>query len=89
MQRFIKLIMNSLCGENVRRDIDEEYKCESEYWMNSPNHEIVLDYWRLPNGESIVILKQDDGLESDTDIRNTMAAHLGTFILRTSKTDNG
>ena len=76
--------MNSLCGENVRRDIDEEYKCESEYWMNSANHEIVLDYWR-----SIVILKQDDGLESDTDIRKTMAAHLGTFILRTSKTDNG
>ena len=39
----------------------------------------------MPNGEYIVNLKQDDGLECDTDLKNTMPAHLGSFILSNSK----
>ena len=40
----------------------------------------VLDYWRLPNGEYIVKLKQVECLESETDLKNTKAAHLGSFF---------
>ena len=39
----------------------------------------------MPNGEYIVNLKQDDGLECDTDLKNTMPAHLGSFILSNNK----
>ena len=41
--------MKSLYGENLRKDITEEYKCKSENWMSTENDERVLDYWRLAN----------------------------------------
>ena len=43
MHGLAKLIMNSLYGENVRRDIDQEYKSKSEHWMQTQNGENVLD----------------------------------------------
>ena len=33
----------------------------------------------------IVKLKEDDGLDSEIDIKNTMPSHLGSFILSNSK----
>ena len=33
MQGLIKLIMNSLYGVKIRRDINESYKCKSKTWM--------------------------------------------------------
>ena len=35
MQSLVKLIMNSLCGVQIRKDIDEFYKYKSEYWMQT------------------------------------------------------
>ena len=67
MQRLVKLIMNSLYGVQIRKDIDQSYKCKSQHWMETEYDENVLDYWRLPNGNYIVKLKKDDGLESDND----------------------
>ena len=32
MQGLVKLIMNSLYGVEIRRDIDESYYCKSETW---------------------------------------------------------
>ena len=72
MQGLVKLIMNSLYGENVRRGNNVEYKLDSEYWMNSEIDENVLGYWRLQKGELVVKLKQDDGLESYTDLKKTL-----------------
>ena len=85
MQGLVKLIMNSLYVENMRRDINEEDKCNSEFWMQTENDENVLDYGRYPNGEYFAKLKQDDGLESHTDLKKTMPAHFGRFILSNSK----
>ena len=50
MQGLVKLIMNSLYGVQIRKDINEWYSCESETWMKTEFDENVLDYWRLPNG---------------------------------------
>ena len=35
MQKLVKLIMNSLYGVQIRKDIDQFYKCKSEHWMQT------------------------------------------------------
>ena len=46
--------------------------------------ENVLVYWRLPNGNYVVEMGKDDGLDDDCDNQNTLPAHLGAFILSNS-----
>ena len=87
MQGLVKLIMNSLYGVQIRRDINESYYCKSETWMKTEFDENVLDYWKLPNGNYIVKMKRDDGLDDDCDIKNTLLAVLEAFILANSKTN--
>ena len=85
MQGLVKLIMNSLYGVQIRKDINETYYCKSEYWMKTEFDENVLDYWKLPNGNYIVKMKKDDGLDDDCDNKNTLTAVLGAFILANSR----
>ena len=85
MQGLVKLIMNSLYGVQIRRDINESYYCKSENWMKTEFDENVIDYWKLPNGNYIVKMKKDDGLDDDCDIKTTLPAVLGAFILSNSK----
>ena len=49
--------MNSLYGVQIRRDIDESYRCKSQHWMET-QYDNVLDCWKLPNGNHIVKLKK-------------------------------
>ena len=53
--------------------------------METEYDENVLDYWKLPNGNYIVKLKKNDGLEGDNDVKKTLPSHLGAFILSNSK----
>ena len=85
MPKLVKLIMNSWYGVQIRKDIDQFYKCKSQHWMETEYDENVLDYWKLPNGNYIVKLKKNDGLEGDDDVKNTLPSHLGAFILSNSK----
>ena len=85
MQGLVKLIMNNLYGVQIRKDINESYSCKSETWMKTEFDENVLEYWRLPNGNYIVKMKKDDGLDDDCDITNTLPAVLGAFILANSR----
>ena len=84
MQGLVNLIMNSLYGVQIRRDIKESYYCKSENWMKTEFDENVLDYWKLPNRKYIVKMNKDDGLD-DCDIKNTLPAVLGAFILSRSR----
>ena len=84
MQGLVKLIMNNLYGVQMRRDINEPFKCKSEHWMKTEYDDNVLDYWRLPRENYFVKLKKDDGLDDDNDVKNTLPAHLGAFILSNS-----
>ena len=77
--------MNSLYGVQIRRDIDQYYKCKSQRWMETEYDENVLDHWKLPNGNFIVKFKKDDGLEGDNNVKNTLPSLLGAFILSNSK----
>ena len=54
MQSLVKLIMNSVYGVQIRRDIDQSYNCKSQHWMETEYDDNVLDSWRLPNGNYIV-----------------------------------
>ena len=85
MQGLVKLIMNSLYGVQIRKDVNESYYCKSETWMKTEFDEIVLEYWRLPKGNYIVKMKKDDRLDDHCDIKNTLPAVLGAFILSNSK----
>ena len=54
MQLLVKLLMNSLNGENIREDIDEKFARKSEAWMMIEYDERVKGYWRISHGNYIV-----------------------------------
>ena len=81
LQGLVKLIINSLYGVQIRKDLNESYYCKTENWMKTEFDENVLDYWKLPNGKYIVKMKKDDGLDDDCDIKNTLPAVLGVSSL--------
>ena len=85
LQMLVKLIMNSLYGEQIRKDIEESYQCKSEMWMMTENDERVLDYQKTNYGNYIVRLKNDEGLQDEVKKVNTMPLHLGAFVLSNSK----
>ena len=35
MQSLVKLIMNNINGVQIRKDIDESYRCKSQHWMET------------------------------------------------------
>ena len=85
MQNLVKLIMNSFYGVQIRKEIDQFYTCKSEQWVQTEGDENVLDYWKLPNEKYIVKMKNNDGLDGDNNVKNTLPFHLGAFILSNSK----
>ena len=50
MQGLVKLLMNSLYGVQIRKDINEFYKCKSEHWMQTEYDDNVLDQWKYQTG---------------------------------------
>ena len=62
MQLLVKLIMNALYGEFLRKDSIENNQGKSETWMMSEYDERVLDYHKINNGNYIVKMKDDEGL---------------------------
>ena len=85
MQILVKLIMNSLYGEQIRKDIEESYQCKSKMWMMTEYDERVLDYQKINHGNSFVKLKDDEGLQDEVKKVNTMPLHLGAFVSSNSK----
>ena len=85
MQLLVKLLMNSLYGEQIRKDIEEKFACKSEYWMQTEYDERVKDYWKISGINYIVKMIDDAGLEDGVKKLNTMPLHLGAFVLSNSK----
>ena len=57
--------MNSLNGEQIRKDIEESYECNSEAWRMPEYDELVLDYPKNNDGSYIVKIEDDAGLEDE------------------------
>ena len=85
MQLLVKLLMNILYGENIRKDIEENFVCKSEVWMMTEYDERVKDYWKISGINYIVKMIDDAGLEDEIKKINTMPLHLGAFVLSNSK----
>ena len=47
MQLLVKLSMNSLYGENIRKNIDEKFACKSQACMMTEYDERVKEYWKI------------------------------------------
>ena len=77
--------MNSLYGENIRKDIEENFACKSVAWMMTENDERVKDYWKMSGINYIVKMVDDAGLENEVKKINTMPLHLSAFVLSNSK----
>ena len=65
MQLLVHLLLNSLYGKQIRKDIEETLACKSEYWMMSEDDERAKDYWRLSYGNYIVKIIDDKRLKDD------------------------
>ena len=65
MQILVDLLMNSLSGEQIRKDIEESFACKSEYWMISEYDERVKDYRKVSHGNYIFKMVDDRGLEDN------------------------
>ena len=64
-QILVKLIMNSLYGDQIRKDIEESYQCKSEMWMMTEYDDRVLVYQKINSGNYIVKMKDDEGFEDE------------------------
>ena len=65
MQLLVKLMMNSVYGEIIRKDIEETFACKSEAWMMSEYDERVKDYWKISGINYIVKMIDDAGLKDE------------------------
>ena len=77
---LVKLVLNSLYGEQIRKDIEERFACKSEYWMLSEYDEWVKEYWKISHGSYAVKMIDDKGLEDEVKKLYTMPLHLGSFV---------
>ena len=85
MQLLVKLTMNALYGDFLRKDITESYQRKSEMWMETKYDERVLDYQKINYGKYIVKMKDDEGLQDEVKKVNTLPLQLVVFILSNSK----
>ena len=85
MQFLVKLIMNFLYGEQLRKDIEESCQCKSEMWMMTEYDERVLDYLEIDYGNYIVRMKDDESSQDEVKKVNNMPHHFGAFVLSNSK----
>ena len=85
MQLLVKLLMNSLYGEQIRKDIEEKFTYKSQMWMEIEYDERVKDYWKISGNNYIVKMIDDAGLEDEIKKVNTMPLHPGAFVLSNSK----
>ena len=72
MQLLVKSLLNSLYGEQIRKDFEESFACKSEAWMVSEHDERFTDYRRISHVKYIVKMIDDEGLEDEVERLNTM-----------------
>ena len=87
LQNLAKKIGLSVYGGNIRKDINEEYKCVTENWMRENFDDRIKEWFPLKNGYFIVKLEDDEGVDDYDKAKsiNTMPSHFGSFILSHSE----
>ena len=87
LQNLAKKIGLSVYGGNIRKDINEQYKCVTEKWMRENFDDRVKEWFPLKNNNFIVKLEDDGGVDDFDKAKsiNTMPSHFGSYILSHSK----
>ena len=87
LQNSAKKLGLSVYGGNIRKDINEEYKCVTEKWMRENFDGRVKEWFPLKNGNLKVELEDDEGVDDYDRARseNTMPSHFGSNSLSYSK----
>ena len=87
LQNLAKKFGLPVYGGNIRKDINEEYKCVTENWMKENFDDRVKEWFPLKNGNLIVKLQDDKGVDDYDKAKsiNTMPSHFGSNILSHSK----
>ena len=83
LQNLAEKIGLSNYGGNIRKDINEDYKCVTEIWMRENFDDRVKEWFPLKNNNFIVKLEDDEGVDNFDKAKsiNTMPSHFGSFIL--------
>ena len=82
MQLLVKLLMNSLVGDQIRKDIEKSFACKSEAWMVSENDERFKEYWRISQDKYTCKMVDDKELEDVVERLKTIPLHLGAFFIK-------
>ena len=85
MQLLVKLLINSLYGEQIRKDIEEKLACKSLVWMMTEYDERGIDFSKKSAIKYFVKMFDDAGLEDEVKKLNTMPLHLSAFVFSNSK----
>ena len=56
--KFLMFLISALYGKQIRKDLNEFYTCKPQHWMETEYDDIVLDFWKLPNGNYITKIKE-------------------------------
>ena len=83
LQNLAKKIRLSVYGGEIRKDMNEKYKCVTDSWMRGNFDDRVTERFPLKNVTLIVKLEDDEGV-GDYDKGksvNTMPSHFGSYIL--------
>ena len=87
LQNLAKKIGLSVYGGNIRKDINEKYKCVTENWMKENFDDRVKEWFPLKNGNLIKKLEEDEGVDDYDKEKsiNTIPSQFGKNILSRSK----
>ena len=85
MQLLVKLSINSSSGEQIRKDIEQNFACKSEFWLLTEYDETVKGFWKISHCSYVVKMIDLKGLEDEVKKLNTMLLHLSSFVLSNKK----
>ena len=85
MKLLVNLLLNSVHGEQIRREIEKNFACKSEYSVFSEYDEQIKEYWKISHSVYFVKMTDDAGMEDEVKKVYTMPLHLGVFVLINSK----
>ena len=85
MVDLTKITMNSLYGQSIQKDIEEEYIIRSENWLVKNNDERVVDYEPQPTGENVIKNISDLGIDRIKEVEKSMPSHFDIFALSHTK----
>ena len=81
LQNLAKKIGLSVYGGNIRKDLNEEYKCVTENWMRGNFDDRVKEWFALKSGSLIVKLDNEEAVNDYDKAKsmNSIPFHFGRY----------